>query len=67
MEPVHHKPCPGADCSSDHNLLVASLKMKFKKQLKAQIPRSHDLEALKSVRGTAYAVAVSDRFKALGL
>ena len=56
------KMLPGADCDSDHELLVAQLKMKLKVTKKALRPMRYDLN--KIFQG--YAVMVSNRFQTLG-
>jgi len=40
------KTLPGADCGSDHELLVAGLKLKLKMLKRDMVPRRYDLAAI---------------------
>ena len=57
------KTLPGADCGSDHELLVANLKIRLKKQKTATLPPRYDLHNTPE----AYAVEVKNKFQALEL
>ena len=54
---------PGADCGSDHELLIAKFRLKLKKVGKITRPFRCDLNQVPY----DYAVAVRNRFKGLGL
>ena len=54
---------PGADCVSDHELLIAKFRLKLKKVGKTTRPFRHDLNQITY----GYTVEVTDRFKGLGL
>ena len=54
---------PGADCGSDHELLIDKFKLKLKKVGKTTKPFRYDLNQLPY----DYTVQVSDRFKGLEL
>ena len=55
---------PGADCDTDHQLLVATLKVRLaKRQRQHSIPLS--LEQLKDERAVQYPSQVTNRFTAL--
>ena len=56
---------PGADCNTDHQLLVATVKVRL-----AKIQRQHsisplNLEELKEAKAVQFAAEVSNRFTAL--
>ena len=53
----------GADCGSDHELLIAKFRLKLKKVGKAARPFSHDLNQIPYY----YTVEVTNRFKGLDL
>ena len=53
------KTLPGADCDSDHELLIAQLKMKLKVMKKALRPVRYDLSKISQ----EYVVMVSNRFQ----
>ena len=53
----------GADCGSDHELLIAKFRLKLKKVGKTTRPFRHDLNQI----SYDYAVEVTNRFKGLGL
>ena len=53
----------GADCGSDHELLIAKLRLKLKKVGKATRPFRYDLNQILY----DYAVEVKNRFKGLDL
>ena len=55
------KMLPGADCDSDHELLIAWLKMKLKVIKKASRPVRYDLSKISQ----EYTVVVSNRFQTL--
>ena len=55
------KTYPGADCGSDHELLVASLEMKLRKTRKPAAPIRFDLTQIP----TEYGVEVSNKFETL--
>ena len=50
---------PGADCGSEHELLIAKFRLKLKKVGKTSRPFRYDLNS--------YTVEVTNRFKGLGL
>ena len=57
------KPRPGANCGSDHELLIAKFKLKLKKVGKTTRPFRHDLNKILY----DYTVEVTNRFKGLDL
>ena len=54
---------PGADCGSDHKLLIAKFRLKLKKVRKTTRPFRYDLNQIPY----DYTVEVTDRFKGLDL
>ena len=54
---------PGADCGSDHELLIAKFRLKLKKVGKTMRPFGYDLNQILY----DYTVAVRNRFKGLDL
>ena len=54
---------PGADCGSDHELLIAKFRLKLKKAVKTTKPFSYDLNQIPYT----YTVEVTNRFKGLDL
>ena len=54
---------PGADCGSDHELLVAKFRLKLKKVRKTTRPFRYDLNQIPY----GYTVEVRNRFKGLDL
>ena len=54
---------PGADCGSDHELLIAKFRLKLKKVGKTTRPFRYDLNQIPYV----YTVEVRNRFKGLDL
>ena len=54
---------PGADCGSDHELLIAKFRLKLKKVGKTTRPFRYDLNQIPY----NYAVEVTNRFKGLDL
>ena len=54
---------PGADCGSDHELLIAKFRLKFKKAGKTSRPFRYDLNQIHYY----YTVEVRNRFKGLDL
>ena len=54
---------PGADCGSDHELLIAKLRLKLKKVEKPTRPFRYDLNQIPC----DYTVEVTNRFKELDL
>ena len=54
---------PGADCGSDHELLIAKFKLKLKKLGKTTRPFKYDIDQILY----DYTVEVRNRFKGLGL
>ena len=54
---------PGADCGSDHELLIAKFRLKLKKVGKTTRPFRYDLNQIPH----DYTVEVSSRFKVLDL
>ena len=59
------KTLPGADCDSDHQLLVAKLKIKLKKIKTHTSPRKLNIENLKGLKAIEYAIEVKNRFEGL--
>ena len=57
------KPRPGADCGSDHELLIAKFRLKLKKVGKTTRPFRYDLNQIPY----DYTVEVRNRFKGLDL
>jgi len=60
---VSKKTRPGADCGSDHELLIAKFRLKLKKVGKTTRPFRYDLNQLPY----DYTVEVRNRFKGLDL
>ena len=58
-----NKARPGADCGSDHELLITKLRLKLKKAGKTATPFSYDLNQIPY----DYTVEVRNRFKGLDL
>ena len=54
---------PGADCGSDHELLIAKFRLKLKKVGKTTRPVRYDLNKIRY----NYTVEVRNRFKGLDL
>ena len=54
---------PGADCGSDHELLIAKFRLKLKKVRKTTTPFRYDLNQIPN----DYTVEVRNRFKGLDL
>ena len=54
---------PGADCGSDHELLITKFRLKLKKVGKTTRPRRYDLNQIPY----DYTVEVTNRFKGLDL
>ena len=54
---------PGADCGSDHELLIANFRLKLKKVEKTTIPLRYDLNKIPY----GYILEVTNRFKGLDL
>ena len=54
---------PGADCGSDHELLIATFRLKLKKAGKTTKPFKYDLNQIPY----DYTVEVTNRFKGLDL
>ena len=54
---------PGADCGSDHDLLIAKFRLKWKKVWKTTRPFRYDLNQIPY----NYTVEVTNRFKGLDL
>ena len=54
---------PGADCGSDHELLIAKFRLKLKKVGKTTRPFRYDLNQIHYI----YVVEVRNRFKGLDL
>ena len=61
--PKSAKTRPGADCGSDHELLIAKFRLKLKKVGKSTRPFMYDLNQIPS----DYTVEVRNRFKGLDL
>ena len=57
------KPRPGADCDTDHQLLIAKFRLKLKKVRKDTRPAIYDLNQIPY----EYAVEVMNRLKGLDL
>ena len=57
------KTSPGADCGSDHELLIGTLRLKLKKVGKTTRPFRYDLNQIPY----DYTVEVTNRFKGLDL
>ena len=60
---VQQKTRPGADCSSDHELLIAKFRCKLKKVAKTTSPIRYDLNQFPY----DYTVKVRNRFNGLDL
>ena len=60
---VSKKTRPGADCCSDHELLIAEFRFKWKKVGKTTRPFRYGLNKIHY----NYTVEVTNRFKGLGL
>ena len=54
---------PGVDCGSDHELLIAKFRLKFKKVGKTTRPFRYDLKQI----AYNYTMKVTNRFKGLDL
>ena len=63
IQSAKKKKRPGADCGSDHELLIAKFKLKLKKVGKTIRPFRYDLNQIPY----DYTVKVTHRFKALDL
>ena len=63
MEKLYTKTRPGADCGSDHKLLIDKFRLKLKKVRKTTRPFRHDLNQIPY----DYTVEVRNRFKGLDL
>ena len=63
MEKRSAKTSPGADCGSDHELLIAKFRLKLKKVEKTTRPFWYDLNQIPY----DYTVEVRNRFKGLDL
>ena len=59
----NNKTRPGADCGSDHELLIAKIRLKLKKVGKTIRPFMYDLDQIPY----DYTVEVTSRFKGLEL
>ena len=59
----HQTPRPGADCGSDHELLIAKFRLRSKKVGKTTRPFRYDLNQIPG----DYIVEVTNRFKGLDL
>ena len=59
------KTCLGADCNTDHNLLVATVKVKVAKTDKQHRVPPLNLEALKDGKAAQFAAEVPNRFSVL--
>ena len=55
------KTLPGADCGSDHELLIAKIRIKLRKTKQIKTEMRYDLSNI----GDSYTVAVSNRFEIL--
>ena len=62
-EALSAKTRPGADCGSDHELLIAKFRLKWKKIGETTRPFRYDLNQI----SYDYAVEVTNTFKALDL
>ena len=60
---ISAKTMPGADCGTDHELLVATIQVKLKKTKKHEIENRYNLCDIPE----RYAVEVKNRFAALDL
>ena len=63
MEKLYTKTRPGADCGSDHELLIAKFRLKLKKVRETTRPFRYDLNQIPY----NYIVEVTHRFKGLDL
>ena len=63
MEKLYTKTRPGADCGSDHELLIAKFRLKSKKVGKTTRPFRYDLNQIPY----DYTVKVTNRFKGIDL
>ena len=63
MEKLYTVIKPGADCGSDHKLLIAKFRLKLKKVEKTTRPFRYDLNHIPYV----YTMEVRNRFKGLDL
>ena len=63
MQPKSAKTRLGADCGSDHELLIAKLRLKLKKVGKTTRPFRYDLNQIRY----EFTVEVRNRFKGLDL
>ena len=61
------KTFPGADCSSDHNVLVATFQFKFQNRKEKYPILKFDLKALQGTQGRQFSTRVSNKFQALNL
>ena len=60
---LHRRTRPGADCGSDHELLIAKFRLKLKKVGKTTRPFKYDLNQIPY----DYTVEVTNRFKGLDI
>ena len=56
---------PGADCDTDHQLLVATVKVRLAKRQRQHSILPLNLEELKEEKAVQFAAEVSNRFTAL--
>ena len=63
MARIHRRTRPGADCGSDHELLIAKFRLKLKKVEKTTRPFRYDLNQIPY----DYTVEVRNRFKGVDL
>ncbi|CAF2370343.1 unnamed protein product [Rotaria sp. Silwood2] len=57
---------PGADCDTDHHLLVATTRIRLRKIRKKNETPKLNVEKLKEEKATAFAITVTNRFTTLG-
>jgi len=59
------KTYPGADRDTDHNLLIATMKVRLARQKRTEMLKRLDVEELNGSKGYTYETKIANRFEAL--